>query len=92
MCVCASACACVRVCVRACVCARLTNYVMLTCASQIRDVLVNNMLPVDILVTKHFGKTVEGNENMSLFCSSALSTSVIQTALAMMTDLPSSQV
>ena len=68
------------------------NYVMLTCASQIRDVLVNNMLPVDILVTEHFGKTVEDNENMSLFNCFALSASTIQTALAMMTYLPSSQV
>jgi len=34
-------------------------------------------LAVDILVTEHFGKTIENNENMSLFISSALHTSVI---------------
>ena len=30
------------------------NYVMITCANQINDVLENDTLPVGILVTEHF--------------------------------------
>ena len=51
VCVCVCARACVRACMRVCVCVCAVNYVMITCASQIHDVLVNDMLPVGILVT-----------------------------------------
>ena len=53
------------------------NYVMITCDSQIYDVLVYDMLPLGILVTEHFDKTVENIQNMSLFRCFALLASVI---------------
>ena len=43
------------VCMRVCA----LNYVMITCASQIHDVLVNDMFPVRILVIEHVDKTIE---------------------------------
>ena len=89
---CVSACNAVHVCVRtyvratryrawlhawhmhACVCA--FNYVMITCANQIHDVLVYDTLPVGILVTEHF-ENLENVQYMSLFRWFALSASVI---------------
>ena len=61
-------------CVAACVCA--FNYVMITCANH--AVLVNNTLPVSILVTEQFDNTAENIHNMSLFCCFALPALVIR--------------
>ena len=66
-------CVCVCVCVRACACA--FNYVMITWTNH--DVLVNNMLPVSILVTEQFDNTGENIHNMSLCCCFALPALVI---------------
>ena len=59
-------------CMRVCAC----NYVMITCASQIQDVLVNDKLPVGILLTEHFDN-FENIQNMSLFRDFALPASGI---------------
>ena len=49
LCLCMSCCACMRVCVHTFMRMCAFNYVMITCASQIHDVLVNDTLPVCIL-------------------------------------------
>ena len=66
-------CMCAYMCATRCVCVRArahVHYVMITCANH--DVLVNNMMPVSILVTERFGNTVENIHNCSLLCCFAL--------------------
>ena len=46
------------------VCVFAFNYVIITCTNN--DVLVNNMLPVSILVTEQFDDTVENIHNIAL--------------------------
>ena len=60
--------ACMRVCV-----------FMIACASQIHDVLVNDMVPVGILVTEHFDNRWKHLEYViiSLFCPASFSNSLL---------------